>query len=530
MRRSRPISTPAPKPRTFLIKGGCLVVFPAGGVSTTPTIWHKRAIDAEWKNFTARLIAQAKAPVAPVYFAGQNSRLFQLASHVSMTLRLSLLFKEVHDRIGSEIHIRIGELVPYERLAGINDRQSVMDVLKNITYSLGGTVPEKLPKAARQAAAPPAGFAGLSMSTRIRVGLFVTCLVDLVRPQVGFAAVKLLEQAGCDVEVPNAQTCCGQPAWNAGADKDAQRHRAQRDRGLRRLRLCRRAVRLLRRHDQAALSRSLREGSAWLPRARALAAKTHELTSFLVKVRGIEAVKAKFRRHGLLSRLLFQPPRDGRRRRTAQPAGHRRRTRRSRRSADKETCCGFGGLFSVKYPEISERIADNKIADVLASGAETLTGGDLGCLLHLAGRMQRDGKDIAVRHVAEILADMGDEPALGESQMNQDPRQFPKAAREALNDPLLRPALNRMKMNFAARRAYGVQAYGDFETLREAGRDIRDYAVTHLDTLLETFESERQRARRHRCIGRATPKKRARPSSPSCARPARRPSPRANPW
>ena len=73
--------------------------------------------------------------------------------------------------------------------------------------------------------------------------------------------------------------------------------------------------------------------------------------------------------------------------------------------------------------------------------------------------------------------------------MNQDPRQFPKAAREALNDPLLRPALNRMKMNFAARRAYGVQAYGDFETLRRAGRDIRDYAVTHLDTLLETFEA-----------------------------------------
>ena len=73
--------------------------------------------------------------------------------------------------------------------------------------------------------------------------------------------------------------------------------------------------------------------------------------------------------------------------------------------------------------------------------------------------------------------------------MNQDPRQFPRAAREALNDPLLRPALNRMKMNFAARRAYGVQAYPDFEALRESGREIREYAVTHLDTLLETFEA-----------------------------------------
>ena len=129
--------------KAHLMQGGCLVVFPAGGVSTTPTIWHKHAIDTEWKNFTARLISQAKAPVAPVYFAGQNSRLFQLASHISMTLRLSLLFKEVHDRIGSEIELRIGELVPYERLAGINDRQSFMDLLKSITYSLGGTVPEK---------------------------------------------------------------------------------------------------------------------------------------------------------------------------------------------------------------------------------------------------------------------------------------------------------------------------------------------------------------------------------------------------
>jgi len=132
--------------KSHLMKGGCLVVFPAGGVSTTPTIWHKRAIDTEWKNLTARLIAQSKAPVAPVYFAGQNSRLFQLASHISMTLRLSLLFKEVHDRIGSEVHIRLGDLIPYERIAGINDRQSMMDRLKDITYSLGGAVPEKLPK------------------------------------------------------------------------------------------------------------------------------------------------------------------------------------------------------------------------------------------------------------------------------------------------------------------------------------------------------------------------------------------------
>jgi len=136
--------------KRHLMKGGCLVVFPAGGVSTTPTIWHRRAIDTEWKNLTARLIAQAKAPVAPVYFAGQNSRLFQIASHISMTLRLSLIFKEVHDRIGSDVHIKIGELLPFERVAGINDRQSVMDKLRDITYALGDGVPSKVKKAPKR--------------------------------------------------------------------------------------------------------------------------------------------------------------------------------------------------------------------------------------------------------------------------------------------------------------------------------------------------------------------------------------------
>ena len=127
--------------KNHLMKGGCLIVFPAGGVSTTPTIWHKRAVDTEWKNFTARMISQAKAPVAPVFFGGQNSRLFQLASHISMTLRLSLLFKEVHDRIGGVIQIRIGDLIPYERLATFNDRQSFMDHLKDLTYALGENMP-----------------------------------------------------------------------------------------------------------------------------------------------------------------------------------------------------------------------------------------------------------------------------------------------------------------------------------------------------------------------------------------------------
>ena len=127
--------------KAHLLKGGCLIVFPAGGVSTTPTVWHKRAIDTEWKTFTARLITQAKAPVAPVFFAGQNSRLFQVASHISMTLRLSLIFKEVHDRIGTEVHVRAGSAVPFDRLPAMADRHAFMSELREMTYALGHGVP-----------------------------------------------------------------------------------------------------------------------------------------------------------------------------------------------------------------------------------------------------------------------------------------------------------------------------------------------------------------------------------------------------
>ena len=122
--------------KAHLKNGGCIIVFPAGGVATTPSIWQSRATDAEWKTLTARLIQQAQATVAPVFFAGQNSRLFQIASHLSMTLRLSLLFKEVRDRVGTELQVRIGEPVPFEELAGLS-RHDVMRKLREMTYALG---------------------------------------------------------------------------------------------------------------------------------------------------------------------------------------------------------------------------------------------------------------------------------------------------------------------------------------------------------------------------------------------------------
>jgi putative hemolysin len=138
--------------KTHLMRGGALVVFPAGGASTAPKPWSKRAVDAEWKNFAARLISSAKAPVAPVYFAGQNSRLFQIASHISMTLRLSLFFKEVYDKIGSELRVRIGDVIPFSELAHL-DRTKLMEHLREKTYALGASIPHQKIRGRRPARA-----------------------------------------------------------------------------------------------------------------------------------------------------------------------------------------------------------------------------------------------------------------------------------------------------------------------------------------------------------------------------------------
>ncbi len=252
------------------------------------------------------------------------------------------------------------------------------------------------------------------MSARPRVGLFVTCLVDLVRPQIGFAAVRLLEQAGCDVAVPRAQTCCGQPAWNAGADRHARAIARQVvdafagfDYVVAPSGSC---AGMIKRHYPEVL----RDDAAYAPRARALAARTHELLAFLVDVRGMRRVKAACNAracyHDSCSSLRDMGTRAQPRRLLASVEGLALRD-----LDDAEVCCGFGGLFSVKYPEISERMADDKIADVAAQDADTLIGGDLGCLLHLAGRMERQGRAIRVRHAAEVLAGMAGEPALGEA-------------------------------------------------------------------------------------------------------------------
>ena len=154
---------------------------------------------------------------------------------------------------------------------------------------------------------------------------------------------------------------------------------------------------------------------AYAARARALAAKTHELVSFLVHERGMDHVlatcAAKACYHDSCSALREMGVKDEPRQLLASVEGLTLEPLK-----DAQVCCGFGGLFSVKYPEISERMADDKIADAQGTGADMLIGPDLGCLLHLAGRMKRQGKDMRVRHVAEVLADMADGPALGEPE------------------------------------------------------------------------------------------------------------------
>ncbi|HET7334358.1 MAG TPA: (Fe-S)-binding protein [Rhizomicrobium sp.] len=253
------------------------------------------------------------------------------------------------------------------------------------------------------------------MNTRPKVGLFVTCLVDLVRPSVGFASVKLLEAAGCDVHVPRAQTCCGQPAWNAGDNKNA-------------VAIARNVIAAFEAFDYVVVPSAscagtlknhypeiLKHDREFLPRAKALAAKTHELIAFLVNERGMKDVAAtcegKVCYHASCSSLREIGLTD-------QPQTLLQGVKGLELCAlnEPEVCCGFGGLFAVKYPEISERMADQKIADVQSSGADILVSADLGCLLHLAGRMARTGKPMEVRHIAEILAGDTDTPGLGETK------------------------------------------------------------------------------------------------------------------
>lgn len=246
-----------------------------------------------------------------------------------------------------------------------------------------------------------------------RLALFVTCLVDLIRPRVGFAALSALEAAGCEVVVPDAQTCCGQPALNSGDRRTAEK-------------MARRNIALLEGYEAVVVPSGscaatirvhypeiLEHDAKWLPRARALAGKTFEILAYLDEVRGWRpegvSLPATATYHDSCSGL--------------RELGIKRQPRRLLGAVEglalkplkgEETCCGFGGTFCVKYPAISNAIVGEKAAAIDAAEADLLLSGDLGCLMNMAGKLHREGSAVRAFHTVEVLAGMGDGPAIGE--------------------------------------------------------------------------------------------------------------------
>ena len=238
----------------------------------------------------------------------------------------------------------------------------------------------------------------------MRLALFVTCLVDLMRPEIGFASLRLLEGAGCDVVVPPGQTCCGQPAWSAGNRPLAAD-------------LARQAIAQLEGYDHVVIPSGscsdqirnvypqlLADDPAWSGRAQALAARSYELSCFLHEVLKLDRVPGEFPGSvtyhdsckGLRGLGIKAQPRDLLARVSGLALSE---------MPDCEECCGFGGAFAVRFGDVSTAIVDRKCESIAAAGADAVVGGDLVCLLNIEGRLRRRG-DLRTRvlHLAEVLA------------------------------------------------------------------------------------------------------------------------------
>ena len=248
-----------------------------------------------------------------------------------------------------------------------------------------------------------------------RVSLFVTCLADLFRPSVAFASIKLLEQAGCEVTVPLNQTCCGQPAYNTGDYESSAP-------------LARQLIQQFEDADYVVVPSGscagmicyhyprLLEGE-WRERALQLAAKTFELTTFL---NDIAHIKRGQRPPVQLPSVTYHDSCAGLRELNIKDQPRALLEELCETVVNElqhtEVCCGFGGTFCAKMPEISGKMVGDKVASAVATNAQILTGGDLGCLLNIAGRARRSGEALEVRHIAELLCGDLDGPAIGEGQ------------------------------------------------------------------------------------------------------------------
>ena len=238
----------------------------------------------------------------------------------------------------------------------------------------------------------------------MRVGLFVTCLVDLMRPRIGFAALELLESAGCEVVVPQTQTCCGQPAYNSGDRASAL---ALARKVLAEFESCHYVVApsgscagMMRTHYPDLF----RDAPQEMERARTLCQKVYELTDFLANIVNLERVPGV-----LHARVTYHDSCSGLRELgvKTQPRALLSKVEGVTlvEMARAEQCCGFGGTFAVKFPEISTDIVDRKCADIEATTVDAVVLGDLGCMLNIEGRLRRRGNTATrVLHVAEVLA------------------------------------------------------------------------------------------------------------------------------
>ncbi len=238
----------------------------------------------------------------------------------------------------------------------------------------------------------------------MRVGLFVTCLVDLMRPSVGFAALRLLEAAGCEVVVPATQTCCGQPGYNSG---DRVAAKALGRKVLQEFDGCDYIVvpsgscgGMIRVHYPMLFA----DEPAMRETVQRVAERTYELTDFLVNVVKLDSLPGCYNGsltyHDSCSGLRELGVRAQPRALLAKLPGVRLTEMR-----ESDTCCGFGGTFSVKFGDISARMADNKCAHIAQTGAGAIVAGDLGCLLNIEGRLRRRGDlETRVLHIAEVLA------------------------------------------------------------------------------------------------------------------------------
>jgi L-lactate dehydrogenase complex protein LldE len=235
----------------------------------------------------------------------------------------------------------------------------------------------------------------------MKVSLFATCLVDMFQGNAGKAAVELLERLGCEIDFPETQVCCGQPAYNSGYVKESKE-------------AMKRMITAFE-HADYVVSPSgscaymfheyphvFKGDPLWEPRAKKLAEKTYELTQFIVEVLNVDDVgarltgKATYHTSCHMTRLLGVKEAPMRLLRNVKGLEFEE-------LPGKEQCCGFGGTFSVKMAQISEQMVDEKVGHVEETEAEILIGADAGCLMNIGGRIGRQGKPIRVMHIAEVL-------------------------------------------------------------------------------------------------------------------------------